>query len=178
MIVNHQNEDVTEGNYVGADGKVYGPDGKVIEGAKPEDISPPKTDKENKEAEQKVQAEKNLNKQSNALKVEAAGETTKAIENANEHPEDNDAVEEAVDTLKVSNIPTYDENSAATAKKAVNWTSSFVAKYLNEPVSNAMVPGANGRSYTQLYDEDPALAQEALNFWARSGLMQSVHQII
>ena len=167
------NEDVAEGNYVGADGKVYGPDGKVIEGAKPEDVSPPKTEKENKEAEQKVEAEKNLNKQSNALKVEAAGETTKAIENANEHPEDNDAVEEAVDTLKVSNIPTYDENSAATAKKAVNWTSSFVAKYLNEPVSNAMVPGANGRSYNQLYDEDPALAQEALNFWARSGLMQS-----
>ena len=39
------NEDVTEGNYVGADGKVYGKDGKVIEGAKPEDIKPPKTDK-------------------------------------------------------------------------------------------------------------------------------------
>ena len=36
-----------------------------------------------------------------------------------------------------------------------------------------MVPGANGRTYNQLFDEDPALAQEALNFWARSALMQS-----
>jgi len=166
-------KDQTDGRYVGADGRVYDKDGNVIEGAKPEDIKPPKTEKENKEAEQKVVAEKQLNKESNALKVEAASETTVAVENANEHPENNDAVEEAVDTVKVSNIPTYDENSAASAKKAVNWSSTFVAKNLNTPLSNAMVPGANGRTYNQLFDEDPALAQEALNFWARSALMQS-----
>ena len=51
-------KDQTDGRYVGADGRVYDKDGNVIEGAKPEDITPPKSDKDNKEAEQKVVAEK------------------------------------------------------------------------------------------------------------------------
>ena len=62
-------KDQTDGRYVGADGRVYDKDGNVIEGAKPEDIKPPKTEKENKEAEQKVVAEKQLNKESNAHQI-------------------------------------------------------------------------------------------------------------
>ena len=164
-------EDQKKGRYVGEDGKVYDSDGNVIEGAKPETVTP---ENEDKDAKANAEATKELNKEVNQVKVEGASVAAQAVEKNNAAPESKNQAAETLDAVTVSNIPTYDENSAATAKKTVNWTSNFVAQNLNTPLSNAMVPGANGRTYNQLMaDGDTGLAEEGLYFWGRSGLMQS-----
>ena len=164
-------EEQKKGRYVGKDGKVYDSDGNVIEGAKPESVTP---ENEDKDAKANADATKDLNKQVNQVKVEGASVAAQEIEKHNAAPESKNQATETLDAVTVSNIPTYDENSAATAKKSVNWTSNFVAMNLNTPLSNAMVPGANGRTYNQLMaDGDTGLAEEGLYFWGRSGLMQS-----
>jgi hypothetical protein len=164
-------ESQEKGRYVGDDGKVYDSDGNVIEGAKPETVTP---ENEDKQAKENAAATKELNKEVNKVKVEGTSVAAQEIEKNNAAPESKNQAAETLDAVTVSNIPTYDENSAATAKKTVNWTSNFVAQNLNTPLSNAMVPGANGRTYNQLMaDGDTGLAEEGLYFWGRSGLMQS-----
>ena len=156
-------EDQREGTYEGKDGKIYDTNtGQLVPG------------QDDKAAKENAEAEKELSKEVNQNKVEAESLAAQEVEKNNAAPESKDQATETLDTLTIRNIPTYDENSAATAKKAVNWTSNFVAQNLNEPLSNAAVPGANGRSYNQLMaDNESGLADEALFFWGRSGLMQS-----
>ena len=156
-------ENQREGTYEGKDGKIYDTNtGELVPG------------QDDKTAKENAEAEKQLSKEVNQNKVEAESLAAQEVEKNNAAPESKDQATETLDTLTIRNIPTYDENSAATAKKAVNWTSNFVAQNLNEPLSNAAVPGANGRSYNQLMaDNESGLAEEALFFWGRSGLMQS-----
>ena len=156
-------EDQKEGTYEGKDGKIYDTEtGKLVPG------------QDDKVAEQNAEAQKELNKEVNQNKVQAESLAAQEVEKNNAAPDSKNQATETLDTLTIRNIPTYDENSAATAKKAVNWTSNFVGQNLNTPLSNAAVPGANGRSYNQLMaDGDSGLADEALFFWGRSGLMQS-----
>ena len=156
-------EDQREGTYEGKDGKIYDTNtGELVPG------------QDDKTAKENAEAEKQLSKEVNQNKVEAESLAAQEVEKNNAAPESKNQATETLDTLTIRNIPTYDENSAATAKKAVNWTSNFVGQNLNTPLSNAAVPGANGRSYNQLMaDGDSGLADEALFFWGRSGLMQS-----
>ena len=156
-------EDQREGTYEGKDGKIYDTNtGELVPG------------QDDKVAKENAEAEKELSKEVNQNKVEAESLAAQEVEKNNAAPDSKNQATETLDTLTIRNIPTYDENSAATAKKAVNWTSNFVGQNLNTPLSNAAVPGANGRSYNQLMaDGDSGLADEALFFWGRSGLMQS-----
>mgnify|MGYP001423941817 FL=1 len=156
-------EDQREGTYEGKDGKIYDTNtGQLVPG------------QDDKAAKENAEAEKELSKEVNQNKVEAESLAAQEVEKNNAAPESKNQATETLDTLTIRNIPTYDENSAATAKKAVNWTSNFVGQNLNTPLSNAAVPGANGRSYNQLMaDNESGLADEALFFWGRSGLMQS-----
>ena len=156
-------EDQKEGTYEGKDGKIYDTEtGKLVPG------------QDDKVAQENAEAQKELNKEVNQNKVQAESLAAQEVEKNNAAPDSKNQATETLDTLTIRNIPTYDENSAATAKKAVNWTSNFVGQNLNTPLSNAAVPGANGRSYNQLMaDGDSGLADEALFFWGRSGLMQS-----
>jgi hypothetical protein len=156
-------EDQREGTYEGTDGKIYDTNtGQLVPG------------QDDKVTKENAEAEKELSKEVNQNKVEAESLAAQEVEKNNAAPDSKNQATETLDTLTIRNIPTYDENSAATAKKAVNWTSNFVGQNLNTPLSNAAVPGANGRSYNQLMaDGDSGLADEALFFWGRSGLMQS-----
>ena len=156
-------ENQREGTYEGKDGKIYDTNtGELVPG------------QDDKVAKENAEAQKELSKEVNQNKVEAESLAAQELEKNNAAPDSKNQATETLDTLTIRNIPTYDENSAATAKKAVNWTSNFVGQNLNTPLSNAAVPGANGRSYNQLMaDNESGLAEEALFFWGRSGLMQS-----
>jgi hypothetical protein len=156
-------EDQKEGTYQGKDGKIYDTE-----------TNQPVPGQDDKVAQENAEAEKELNKAVNQNKVEAESLAAQEVEKNNASPESKNQATETLDTLTIRNIPTYDENSAATAKKAVNWTSNFVSMNINTAVPNSAVPGANGRTYNQMMaDGDTGLAEEALFFWGRSGLMQS-----
>jgi len=156
-------EDQREGTYQGKDGKIYDTEtGKLVPG------------QDDKVAKENADAEKQLNLEVNKNKVEAESLAAQEVDANNKAPDSKNQAVETLDTLTIRNIPTYDENSAATAKKAVNWTSNFVSMNINTAVPNSAVPGANGRTYNQMMaDGDTDLADEALFFWGRSGLMQS-----
>ena len=118
--------------------------------------------------------EEALKKEENAVAVEGEQIAAEEVEKNNAAPENKDQAVSTYDTLKVKNIETYNENSASSSRKHLNTASTFVARNLNSPVGNAMVPGANGRSYNQLLEDgDDALAEQALFFWGRSALVQS-----
>ena len=115
-----------------------------------------------------------LKKEENAVKVEGEKIAAEEVAANNAAPDNKDQAVTTYDTLKVKNIETYNENSASSSKKLLNTSSTFIAKNLNAPVGNAMVPGANGRSYNQLLEDgDDSLAEQALFFWGRSALVQS-----
>ena len=118
--------------------------------------------------------EEALKKEENAVAVEGEQIAAEEVEKNNAAPDNKDHAVSTYDTLKVKNIETYNENSASSSRKHLNTASTFVAKNLNAPVGNAMVPGANGRSYNELLEDgDDALAEQALFFWGRSALVQS-----
>ena len=128
---------------------------------------PPKVDVEKEQ-------EDALKKEENAVAVEGEKIAAQEVEKNNAAPDNKDQAVSTYDTLKVKNIETYNENSASSSRKHLNTASTFVARNLNAPVGNAMVPGANGRSYNQLLEDgDDALAEQALFFWGRSALVQS-----
>ena len=128
---------------------------------------PPKVDIEKEQ-------EDALKKEENAVAVEGEVIAAQEIDKNTKAPDNKDQAVSTYDTLKVKNIETYNENSASSARKHLNTASTFIAKNLNAPVGNAMVPGANGRSYNQLLEDgDDALAEQALFFWGRSALVQS-----
>lgn len=115
-----------------------------------------------------------LKKDENAVKVEGEKIAAEEVAANNAAPDNKEQAVTTYDTLKVKNIETYNENSASSSKKLLNTSSTFIAKNLNAPVGNAMVPGANGRSYNQLLEDgDDSLAEQALFFWGRSALVQS-----
>jgi len=156
-------EDQKTGTYEGKDGKIYDTETNQLVPGQDEKV-----------AQENADAQKQLNLEVNQNKVEAESLAAQEVEKNNAAPDSKNQATETLDSLTIRNIPTYDENSAATAKKAVNWTSNFVSMNINTGVSNAAVPGANGRSYNQMMaDGDTGLAEEALFFWGRSGLMQS-----
>jgi hypothetical protein len=128
----------------------------------------------NKTQEIEDQKEKELKRIENETKVEGEKIAAQEIEANNIAPDNKDQAVSTYDTVKINNIESYNENSASSAKKHLNTASTFVAKNLNAPVGNAMVPGANGRSYNQLLEAgEDALAEQALFFWGRSALVQS-----
>ena len=135
-----------------------------------EEVQTGKTPVDNIEKEQ----EDALKKEENAVAVEGEQIAAEEVAKNNAAPDNKDQAVSTYDTLKVKNIETYNENSASSARKHLNTASTFVAKNLNAPVGNAMVPGANGRSYNQLLEAgEDALAEQALFFWGRSALVQS-----
>tara|TARA_A200000159_G_scaffold114816_1_gene108125 strand:+ start:1226 stop:3976 length:2751 start_codon:yes stop_codon:yes gene_type:complete len=137
-----------------------------------EEVQTGKVKDKTKEIE--IQQEKELKQLENQTNVE--GEIIKSQEVAanNVAGASKDQAISTYDAIKISNIDTYNENSAASSRKHLNTASTFVAKNLNAAVGNAMVPGANGRSYNQLLEAgEDALAEEALFFWGRSALVQS-----
>ena len=156
-------ENQREGTYEGKDGQIYDTNtGELVPG------------QDDKAAKENAEAQKELNKQVNQNKVESESLAAQEVEKNNAAPDSKNQATETLDTLTIRNIPTYDENSAATAKKAVNWSSNFVSMNINTAVPNTAVPGANGRTYNQMMaDGDTGLAEEALFFWGRSALMQS-----
>ena len=115
-----------------------------------------------------------LKKEENAVAVEGEKIAAEEVAANNAAPDNKDQAVSTYDTLKIKNIESYNENSASSARKHLNTASTFVAKNLNSAVGNAMVPGANGRSYNQLLEAgEDSLAEQALFFWGRSALVQS-----
>ena len=120
------------------------------------------------------QKEKELKRIENEAKVEGEKIAAEEVEKNNAAPDNKDQAVSTYDTVKIKNIESYNENSASSSRKHLNTASTFVARNLNSPVGNVMVPGANGRSYNQLLEDgDDALAEQALFFWGRSALVQS-----
>ena len=142
-------------------------EGTASEGGEEVQTGKPKVDIEKEQ-------EDALKKDENAVKVEGEKIAAEEVAANNAAPDNKDQAVSTYDTLKVKNIETYNENSASSSKKLLNTSSTFIAKNLNSPVGNAMVPGANGRSYNQLLEDgDDSLAEQALFFWGRSALVQS-----
>ena len=142
-------------------------EGTASEGGEEVQTGKPKVDIEKEQ-------EDALKKDENAVKVEGEKIAAEEVAANNAAPDNKDQAVTTYDTLKVKNIETYNENSASSSKKLLNTSSTFIAKNLNAPVGNAMVPGANGRSYNQLLEDgDDSLAEQALFFWGRSALVQS-----